>query len=66
MEMSLTTNNLLMAVAISSLMVFTANAAPADGHNYLASSFPEKVGPFARGLGKTNETAIHGTSSMRR
>ena len=60
MEISLTTNNLLIAVASGFLVAFTASAAPADEHNSLAVSFPEKVGSFARVSAKKNETAIHG------
>ena len=56
--MSLTTNNLLMAVAIGFLVASSADASPIDETDFLARSFPEKVGSFARVSVKKDEAAI--------
>jgi hypothetical protein len=48
------------ALATGLLAAFTASASPTDETSFLARSFPEKVGSFARVLVKKNEAAIHG------
>jgi hypothetical protein len=58
--MSLTNKNLSMAVAIGFSLASSAGASPIDETDFLARSFPEKVGSFARVSVKKNEAAIHG------
>ncbi len=60
MKMCVTTGNLLMTGAIGLFLSFAASAAATNETDFLARSFPEKVGYFARVSVKRNEAAIHG------
>ena len=60
MKMSLTTRVIGSAVAIVFWMALTANASPVEEVNFLAKSFPEKIGPFTRVSVSKNEAAIQG------
>ena len=58
--MSLTTRVIGSAIASVLWVALTANAASVEEVNFLARSFPEKIGPFARVSVSKNEAAIQG------
>ena len=60
MTISLTTRVIGSAIASLFWVALTANASAGTETNFLAQSFPEKIGPFARVSVSKNEAAIQG------
>ena len=60
MKFSLTTKTWLLIAAVMSLLLFAAKAKANDPTDFLAQSFPEKVGSFARISATRNAAAIRG------